>query len=207
MNTGPRLLLLANAFTDPAQAARIHEAVAAGIPWVQFRDHAAPDALFAEAAEACAARWRRVAPDLRVSVNTRLAVAEGLGVGGHVGTRGPSVAEARQRLGPRALLGASVHSVAEAVAACGDGADYVVASPIFTTSSKPGHPGQGVAWLQAVAEAVAPCPVFALGGVTVERVGPCLAAGAYGVALLSGILAAEDVAAAVHAYRAAVRSG
>ncbi|HEX6737360.1 MAG TPA: thiamine phosphate synthase [Vicinamibacteria bacterium] len=100
--------------------------------------------------------------------------------------------------------GASVHSLLAAQRAAAAGADFVVFGPVFDPGSKPGR-GVGLEALARVA-AGSPLPVLAVGGVTPERVGACRAAGAAGVAVVSGILAARDRAAAVDSYRAAWRA-
>jgi thiamine-phosphate pyrophosphorylase len=106
-------------------------------------------------------------------------------------------------LGPGQLVGVSTHSPAEALAAAREGADYVVFGPVYDTPSKReyGRP-QG---LPALAEACrqTPVPVLAVGGVTPERVGELRAAGAAGVAVIRGLLEAEDPARATRAFLAA----
>ncbi|MEG2260373.1 MAG: thiamine phosphate synthase [Raoultibacter sp.] len=62
-------------------------------------------------------------------------------------------------------VGASVHSVAQALEACQLGANYLVASPIFATDCKPGQPGRGSDFLREVVAATT-LPVYALGGIT-----------------------------------------
>src|SRR6266404_7895919 len=57
--------------------------------------------------------------------------------GVHLPSGGSPVA-ARARL-PGALIGASAHSADEASRLLGAGADYVTASPVFLTASKPGY--------------------------------------------------------------------
>lgn len=81
--------------------------------------------------------------------------------------------------------GYSVHSLAEAVRAEELGARYLLASPIFPTTSKPGHPGIGLDMLRKISARVT-APVFALGGVIdASRARACIEAGAYGIASIS----------------------
>ena len=196
----PRLVLIADGFTKPAIAARAETAVQAGVRWVHLRDHAADDEAFGQAAEGLASRLRTARADVRLSVNTRLPVAQRLGAGLHLGVRGLDVGAARRVLGSAVPLGFSAHQVEEGRRACEAGADYLFFSPIFPTTSKPDHDGVGVEALAAFCDALAPVPVFALGGLTPARVAAGIRAGAYGVAVLSGILAAEDPAVAARAY-------
>ncbi|PSQ71593.1 MAG: thiamine phosphate synthase [Bacteroidetes bacterium QH_9_67_14] len=182
----PRLALIAEGFTDAAVAERTAEAVRAGAPWVQLRDHPASEVAFAEAARALAERLRQETPDVLISINSRPGVAEMIGAGLHTGRHGPSVKEAQERLPEDALVGASAHDAGEARAAAG--ADYLFFSPVFPTSSKPDHPGAGLDALQSFCETFSNTPVLALGGIPPERTAPCRAAGAHGVAVRSGIL-------------------
>lgn len=85
------------------------------------------------------------------------------------------------------MLGASVHSVEEARAAYAHGATYLTAGHVFPTDCKPGLPPRGLPFLREVCEAV-PIPVYALGGVSPENAPDCLAAGAMGVAVMSGVM-------------------
>lgn len=85
------------------------------------------------------------------------------------------------------LVGVSTHTLAEALRATRDGADYVTMSPVWLTPSKPGYgPAIGVDGLAAVCRSVA-IPVLALGGVTPARVRDAVGAGAYGVASMGPI--------------------
>ena len=98
---------------------------------------------------------------------------------------------ARLRL-PRALIGASAHSAAEAVAQLSAGADYVTISPVFLTASKPGYgPAIGLDGLTKTA-AAASGPVLALGGITAQNAGLCRSAGAAGIAVMGEVMRAAD---------------
>jgi hypothetical protein len=77
-------------------------------------------------------------------------------------------------------VGVSVHSLDEARAVA-DHVDYLIASPVHPTPSKPGHCGMGLAGLRAICAGV-DVPVFALGGITVDGIAQCFDAGAYGIA-------------------------
>ncbi|HEV2173745.1 MAG TPA: thiamine phosphate synthase, partial [Nitrospira sp.] len=70
-------------------------------------------------------------------VNDRIDVALSLdGVGVHLRSNSLPAAVARRLLGPQRLLGASAHSMDEAVRAEANGADYVVLGPVYETPSK-----------------------------------------------------------------------
>jgi thiamine-phosphate pyrophosphorylase len=139
-----------------------------------------------------------------VTVNGDLAAAEAAGAAGlHLPTGGDLEA-ARSALGPGALLGASAHSLEEAIAAAESGADYVTLSPVFESASKPGYgPALGPAGLGAVAARLA-IPVVALGGVAAGNAGACLTAGAAGVAVMGAVMAASDPGAALRDLLAAL---
>jgi thiamine-phosphate pyrophosphorylase len=76
-------------------------------------------------------------------------------------------------------------------AAASAGADYVTLSPIFLTASKPGYgPALGVAAIGRAADLG--IPVIALGGVTADRLRPCIDAGAAGVAVMGEIMRSDE---------------
>jgi len=110
-----------------------------------------------------------------------------------------SLDDARRWLGQKVRLGFSAHSVDEALAAQRSGADYVMLAPVFDTASKPDVAGRGLEWL-AEASAALSIPVIALGGVTPDRTRGILDVGAWGVAAVSAIGAAPDVARATRAF-------
>lgn len=133
----------------------------------------------------------------RLLVNDRADVARAVGADGvHLGVLSIPPREARRLLGPRAFVGCSTHTVKELREAEEGGADFVTFGPVYATPSKvPFGPPVGVS---ALAEACgkARIPVFALGGVGPGNVGEVARAGSFGIALISGIVAAADPRAA-----------
>ncbi len=105
---------------------------------------------------------------------------------------------ARKLLPAERWVGLSVHDIERAQAAA-EHVDYLVVGTVFATSSHPDRPGAGPEVVARV-HAAASLPLLAVGGVTPERVPEVLAAGACGVAVLSGIWGASDPATAVEAY-------
>ncbi len=150
-------------------------------------------------------RWRR--PPARSSphsipviVNDRPDVAAIAGAAGvHLGPGDLPPKLARRVLGEHALIGVSVGSEGEALA--GGDADYWGVGPWASTATKAdaGSPlgAEGFRRLTAFA---ASRPCIAIGGVLPADVDAVRAAGGAGVAVVSGILAAQDVAAATRAY-------
>lgn len=134
----------------------------------------------------------------RVVVNDRVDVGLAIGADGvHLPGRSFDVAGARALLPAGSVVGASVHSV-EAALERAD-ADLLLVGTIFATASHPGRPAAGPELVSRVRE-VSRSPVVAIGGVTPDRVPTLLAAGADGVAVLSGVWDAADPAEAVEAY-------
>jgi len=195
-----RFVLIADEFTDDTRADRAVRAVEAGVRWVHLRDHDAGPEVFLESARSLVDQLRTAAPDVTVTVNSRIDAADELELGLHVGRRGPTVPKAREVLGPDALLGYSAHEHVEAEGDRTQGVDYYFFSPVFPTSSKPDQPPTGVGPLRAFCQTAAPIPVLALGGITPKRVPVCRGAGARGVAVLSGIMEVDTPRAAARAY-------
>jgi len=138
-----------------------------------------------------------------VAVSTDLTAAQVAGVGVHL-LAGADPVAARRQLGGAALIGCSAHNLVEALRAEDGGADYVTLSPVFESASKPGYgPALGVEGLRAVVHELA-IPVVALGGIGPEDLRTCLRAGAAGIAVMGGIMRAEDPGAAARAYLAAI---
>jgi thiamine-phosphate pyrophosphorylase len=133
-------------------------------------------------------------------INDRIDVALAVGASGaHLSQRGLPPAVARRLLGPARLLGVSCHSLAEAEEAQDGDADFIVLGPIFFTPSKATYgPPLGLALLRHVRPRIR-LPIFAIGGITAVNRAEVLAAGADGVAVISAVMAASDVSAAVKA--------
>ena len=102
--------------------------------------------------------------------------------------QGLPVPTIRRVMGAETLIGVSAHSVHEARQASADGANYVTASPVFATDSKPGYgPALAPEGLAEIVAAVS-VPVLALGGVTAENAASCIQAGAAGVAVMGSVM-------------------
>lgn len=121
--------------------------------------------------------------------------------GAHVGQKDLSVAAARALAGPGALIGKSTHSVAQAMAARAEGADYIGFGPLFATPTKPDYTPIGLADV-AAAHAAVDIPIFCIGGIKQENLPDIVAAGARRVVIVSGLLQAEDIPASCRACRA-----
>lgn len=97
--------------------------------------------------------------------------------------------------------GRSCHSVAEVRRAGADGASYATLSPFGATASKPGY---GPPLPRGVFGGL-PLPTYALGGITPAAAAEARAAGAHGVAVMGGVMRADDPAGVVAGLLAALR--
>jgi thiamine-phosphate pyrophosphorylase len=119
--------------------------------------------------------------------------------GAHVGQDDFTVSDARWRAGralagevPLPWIGKSTHSLAQALNAVEQGADYIGFGPLFATPTKPGRPSIGLADIAEVHRLVE-LPIFCIGGIKRENLESVLDAGAQRVVVVSGILQAADI--------------
>jgi len=130
-------------------------------------------------------------------INDRADVAKAVGADGvHLGVLSLPPPEARRLLGAESLIGCSAHNREELREAEAGGADFVTYGPVFQTPSKaPYGPPVDIPSLSDACR-IAAVPVFALGGIRIINVDEVIRAGSFGVALISGIVAARDPRAA-----------
>jgi len=178
-------------------------AVAGGADVIQLRDKALSSRNLLAAASAI----REVTRDAGALfiVNDRLDVALAAGADGvHLGESDLPIGHARRIAPPGFIIGASISSVATAVSARAEGADYVALSPTFATGSKDdAGPGHGLAMLSAIRSTVS-LPLVAIGGITAANVDEVIAAGADGVAVISAVVGKDDVTAAARDLRSRI---
>jgi thiamine-phosphate pyrophosphorylase len=184
---------------------RILAAIEAGVDLVQIREKDLPTWELVELAGAAVAA--ATGTGVKVVVNDRLDIALAVGAHGvHLGVRSipPEAARAavdRLSLPDPFLVGVSCHSREQALAAEIAGADYILLGPLFATPSKLAYGPLGLEKLRDVTASVK-VPVFALGGIGVEQVKSCLAAGAAGIAGIRIFQETEALAARVRELRA-----
>lgn len=135
----------------------------------------------------------------QLTVHDRVDVAHVAGIGVQLTRRSLRVRDVRRHF-PNLVIGKSVHSLAEALAAEAEGADRLMYGHIYPTASKPDVPPRGIDALKQVVTFTTK-PVIAIGGITPDRVPEIAAAGATGIAVLSGILGQADPLAAILSYQ------
>ena len=171
------------------------QALQAGCRWIMIREKDLATAELCPVVEATVT----VAKDFgaTVSVNNDFTAASICKVKAVHLPQGQPVATIRRVMGLEPLIGVSAHSVAEAQLAAAEGANYVTASPVFATDSKPGYgPALEPEGLAQIVASVR-IPVLALGGVTAVNAASCIAAGAAGVAVMGSVMRAQNPGAIV----------
>lgn len=114
--------------------------------------------------------------------------------------------EHKKELEDFSTKGVSVHSVSEGIEAEAIGADYLIAGHIFATDCKKGLPPRGIGFLRELCQAVS-IPVFAIGGITPQTAGQLREAGAYGGAVMSGLMNCADVDEYIKQLRTSFEGG
>ena len=131
-----------------------------------------------------------------VIINDHYQAAHALKADGvHLGQDDPSPEEARETLGPDAIIGLSTHDLTQVRAA--EGVSYIGFGPVFHTSTKD-HAGapRGLPLLRQAVCATA-LPVIAIGGINQARVASVRDSGAYGWAVASSLFTSESVSGAI----------
>ena len=170
----------------------------AGVTCVQLREKEAEDAFILQEAQELNALCRRYG--VPFLVNDRPDLAQTVGADGvHVGREDTGLTEARKQLGANAVLGGSAHTVEEALAAQAAGADYLGCGAVFGSGTKHNVSQMSLETLTAICQAV-DIPVVAIGGVNLDNLSLLAGTGIAGVAVISGLFAPEDKAAAAQGF-------
>jgi len=173
-------------------------AVAAGVRVVQYRQKQGLSLdLVAEAR-----RLRQLCRHIRFLVNDRVDLVLEVGADGvHLGQEDLPCPEARKMLGPEKIIGVTVHTVAEALAAQAAGANYLGVSPIFSTATKgdAGAPA-GIALLAEIRRRVS-LPLVAIGGITVANAAAVIEAGADAVCAIAAVVTKPDARAEIDQFQ------
>lgn len=195
-----RLLLVTDdrLVTTTTVVERCHQAVASGVTAVQVRFK-----LLADSELFLVARQLVAALTVPVYLNDRLDIALAVGAAGvHLGADDLAPAAARRLVPPGFVIGASVGSAEEVER--GESADYWGIGPLHGSTTK-GDAGAALGWDGAAAlqARAGQRPTVVIGGVTPADVADAARRGFAGVAVASGILATDDVAAAAARFAAA----
>lgn len=183
--------------------ALVNEALDAGAPVIQLRAKGLPDReLYEFASRIMQACSRRGACCI---INDRVDIALAVDADGvHIGADDLPVTVARRLLGDGRVLGATARDPETAQRHEAAGATYLGVGPAYSTGSKDGLPSPlGPEGIARVAAAVS-IPVIAVAGITASRVPELIAAGAYGVAVISAVSKADDPRAATEELLAAL---
>lgn len=157
--------------------------------------------------EALALRQTAANAGVRFIVNDRCDLAMAVDADGvHLGQGDLPLGLARKIMGADKLIGISTHSAEQVQEATAGKPDYLGFGPIFKPGSKQDHdPVVGLEGLRAM-RSLTSIPVFAIGGIQLDRVGATISAGANGVAVISAILTATDIRYAVREFLARMPS-
>ncbi len=181
-------------------------AVAGGVTLVQLRDKTAPDAEMAELARSL---QEILAPrSLPLIINDRIEVARDVGAAGvHLGIDDQPAVEAREALGPEAIIGVSAGTQEEADLVDPGVVDYVGTGAVYATATKADAGAAiGLDGLTALRRRLA-LPMVAIGGIGLSTAAAVAATGVEGIAVVSAICGAVDPEAAARDLRGAVDRG
>jgi thiamine-phosphate pyrophosphorylase len=120
--------------------------------------------------------------------------------GVHVGQEDIAVSEAREVLGPDAIIGLSTHSEQQIAAA--EGVDYISVGPVWETPTKEGRPAVGLELVRHAAEH-SRFPFYAVGGIDAARAPSVIEAGASRLCVVRAIRDAADPGAVAAELRRA----
>ena len=194
---GAKLYLLVPGFsTENEFRLKIQPLAEAGVDVLQLRDKQLNDRallhrarLLREIIDSVALPQRPLfimndRPDLAV-----LAGADGV----HLGQEELTVKDARKIVGPDLLIGVSTHSLAQAHAAAGEGANYLGCGPTFPSGTKTFDHFPGIEFLRQIAAEIS-LPAFAIGGITRDNLAAVLATGLRRVAVSGAVWNAANPA-------------
>ncbi|WP_077529314.1 thiamine phosphate synthase [Vreelandella utahensis] len=176
----------------------VEQALAGGAVMVQYRDKRPDDDLRRSIAEqllAVCQRWGRP-----LIVNDDVALARQIGADGvHLGLEDATPEQAREQLGPGAIIGVTCHDDLERAREQASGtADYLAFGRFFPSATKGSAPSASADVLgQAGALGL---PSVAIGGITTDNAPSLIRAGADLIAVIHGLFSAQDIEATAREF-------
>lgn len=126
-------------------------------------------------------------------INDRIDIAMAVqATGVHIGQHDLPAAAVRKVIGENMLLGVSASSIAEAIQAQQDGADYLGVGAMFPTGTKTDADSVSMEELQKIRAAVS-LPIVVIGGINKGNAGRFKPMGIDGLAVVSAIIAQSDI--------------
>ncbi len=188
------LYLITDHNRDERLLQRVEAALRGGARIVQYRDKTGAADERLALAKALRELCHQAGALFLVNDQPRLAIASGAD-GVHLGQQDMSPAEARQLLGPEAIIGVSTRTPEQALQAEAQGADYIGVGSIYPTGTKEDAKLIGLDSLHLIRQAVS-LPIVAIGGIDREGAGAAIDAGANCLAVVSAVMAAPCPTAA-----------
>lgn len=174
---------------------QLETALEAGVTLVQLREKKLDDDAFLEEAKAVKALTDRYGVPLLINDNVQVAMAcDAAGV--HVGQEDLEAGRVRELLGPDKIIGVTAKTVEQARRAEAAGADYLGSGAVFGSATKKNAIPMTKELLTQITHVVS-IPVVAIGGINRHNILELAGTGVAGAAMVSGIFAEEDIAAAV----------
>jgi len=169
----------------------VSAAIKGGVSCVQLREKKCSTREFI--VEALALKTVLKQHGIPLLINDRVDVALAVGADGvHLGQSDMRITDARRILGPHMVVGISAESVADAIEAEKEGADYIGISPVFTTGTKTDTaPPLGLEGVRLI-RAEVKIPLVGIGGINAANGADVILHGADGIAVVSAIVSAEN---------------
>lgn len=178
--------------TGLSHAEQVERLAAGGATLIQLREKLATPREFYHAALEAMRVARRLG--VQIIINDRVDIAMAVEADGvHLGQDDLPPERARQLLGPSRLVGFSTHNLNQALAADSAPIDYLAIGPVFQTSTKEKpDPVVGLDGLGEIKRGLTK-PLVAIGGITLDRAGSVIAAGADSVAVIADLYSAGNI--------------
>ena len=173
---------------------QVKEALENGVTCVQLREKELDESDFLKEAKQISTLCKEYKVPFIVNDNVNIAIAckaDGI----HIGQEDMELTNVRKLVGEDMIIGVSAHTVEEAIKAQEGGADYIGIGAVFATSTKTDVDVLSFETLRSICEAVN-IPTVAIGGIKKDNICKLKGSGIDGVAVVSAIFAAKDIATA-----------
>lgn len=186
-------------FTEEEFLARVEQAVSGGATILQLREKEKNTREYLSLAEKVHVITQKYGIPLIIDDRVDIALASGA-EGVHLGQTDMPVDAARRILGKDRIIGATTKTVAQAVEAWEQGADYLGVGAIFPTTTKVKTVLTSVSTLQEICRTV-PLPVNAIGGLNKNNIDILQGIPIAGICVVSAVMKAENPRDAVRDLR------